>query len=35
LISFALEWWNTQVPTSWMLLLALLVSLQVLRKALW
>ena len=35
LISFATEWWNTLVPTSWMLLLGLLVSIHVLRKTLW
>lgn len=35
LITFATEWWDKLVPTSWMLLLGLLISIHFLRKALW
>ncbi len=35
LISIATAWWETLAPTSWMLLLGLLVSIHLLRKTLW
>ena len=32
IITTAIEWWETSVPTTWLLLLGLLISIHFLRK---